>query len=268
MDNDNNHEYCCPPGNTTTSSESSSLERALSDIEIVRAAYPDETTTSSSTATVRLKHKTDTTEAMSMETNDADTTSNSVVEVDVVMPTFPLHVTLYLSTTQHTYIVLEWNDGYPTRTPLQIARHRNDDNPQHPKQRIEQTVHAVRATALEYFEDGVEAGLACCSTALETWNNYNSTRDNRNCDEDHHVVVMEQPQVFSESIHITYPWFTSSDDSAIHDRKSIFVGHVCPIHHEAHVQPALQQLLCNNNKLQRATHHMVRTCIEIDWYFW
>jgi hypothetical protein len=235
---------------------SSDIERAISDIEILRSAYPDETT---------FRQLSD--------NLDSDDDIDATTITYLMKRTFPLHVTLYLSTSKRqAFIEFEWNHGYPTRTPLQISVYR-DDNHHNNKQRIERTVQAVRATALECYEDGMEAGLACCSTALEVWNSF---------DDDHTAVCDETepkseesttnipsiplltsvPQAATTSMTRTaaqYQWWTSDESKMIHDRKSIFVGHVCTIRFESDVQPALQQLLSNNNKLQRATHHMVCT---------
>jgi Uncharacterized protein family UPF0029 len=241
--------------------DSSSIERALSDIEIVRSAYPDETT-------FRPCHDNN------IDNDDHDSTATTSAT-----PTLPLHVTLYLSKRQ-AYIVFEWNHGYPTRTPLQISVYR-DDNHHNSKQRIEQTVLAVRATALECYEDGIEAGLACCSTAFEVWNSYGDDHTVA-CDEND---AAELEPVFSsnalsmpfESLSqsttsftttsntttVRYQWLTTDEANMIHDRKSIFVGHVCPIRSESDVKPAIFQLLSSNNKLQRATHHMVCICIRV-----
>ena len=134
-------------------SDSTSIERSLSDIKIVRSAYPDET---ESTA-IQQHHD-------NFKEHDNDSTFGAMV-----MPTFPLHLTLYLSKRQE-YIVFGWNHGYPTRSPLHISVYR-DENNHGDKQRTERTVLAVRATAAECYEDGIEARLACCSTAFETWIN-------------------------------------------------------------------------------------------------
>lgn len=232
------------PGSDDHDFDCSSIERALSDIEIVRSAYPDET------AVVPHSHR---------DTSNTTTTK---------FPTFPLHVTLYLSKS-HAYIVFEWNDGYPIRAPLKISAYRSD-NDNHHKQRIEQTVLAVRATAQECYDDGIEAGLACCSTAFETWNDfYDDDNKNINYNKNTNARVEENDKVSLEtdvSMNVPpttlsntteYQWFSSAESNMIQDRKSIFVGHVCPIRSESDVKPALHQLISNNNKLQRATHHMV-----------
>jgi hypothetical protein len=233
-------------------SDSTSLERSLSDIEIVRSAYPNETET-----TAVQNHD-------NFKTHDNDSTIGAIV-----MPTFPLHLTLYLSKRQ-AYIVFEWNQGYPTHSPLHISVYR-DENNHGDKQRIERTVLAVRATAVECYEDGIEAGLACCSTAFETWNDYDIS-DTGVRDETLEaeltpmgysnvpsILHFSSPQSTTNSMTSTsYQWLTSNESNMIHDRKSIFLGHVCTIRSESDVKPALQYLISNNNKLQRATHHMVR----------
>ena len=145
---------------------------------------------------------------------------------------------------------------------MQISAYRDDNNHSN-KQRLDQTVLAVRATALECYEDGVEAGLACCSTALDVWNGYSENHTDI-CDDGNDVADIEtatppEPSIPNSTAATVrrYQWLTSDESNMILDRKSIFVGHVCTIRYESDVQPALHQLISNNNKLQRATHHMV-----------
>lgn len=240
-------------------SDSTSIERSLSDIEIVRSAYPDETE-----STFMHQHHDN------FKTHYDDNNDSTMV------PTFPLHLTLYLSSKRQAYIVFEWNQGYPTHSPLHISVYR-DENNHGDKQRIERTVHAVRTTATECYEDGIEAGLACCSIALETWNDYDTTGSDTGV-RDETLEAERTPMGYSNVpsiLHLSssqsttnsmtparYQWLTNNEGNMIHDRKSFFLGHVCTIRSESDVKPAIQYLIFNNNKLQRATHHMVRfSCV-------
>jgi hypothetical protein len=245
-----------------------SMERAFSDREIVQSAYPDETTTTTTTTT------TDGTIPNTDHDDDDDTAT----------PTFPLQMTLYLPKQQSTtaYIVLEWNEGYPVTSPLQVVIYRCTKSDANGHQRLEETVQAVRATARICYQDGIEAGLACCAAAFDAWNNDPAS----GCDEVHsgvggttewndtnerNVTHHATPSVTSAlrlhpNTNVTsYTWLTGGESTKIYDRKSIFVGHVCTVPSESDIQPALQQLLYANGgiqskQLQRATHHMVRTC--------
>ena len=107
----------------------SSLELALADIEMMRAAYPDETST-----------------------------------IDSIPEAFPIVVTLQLN--KSDFIDLEFGHGYPTRSNIQVLRYRSSKQ----NERLERAVAAVRRTAQECLENGVEGGLACCAAALEAWN--------------------------------------------------------------------------------------------------
>jgi Uncharacterized protein family UPF0029 len=197
---------------------SSSIERALSDREIVQSAFPDETTIDGP-----------------------------------LVASFPLHLRLYLSK-EHSpaYIILEWNEGYPVKSPLQVSSFRATDD----YKRLERTVRVVQATASQmHLEGGTEAGLACCAAALEAW----SQGDGENRELQQSADLLDTIQLPSsqtdEGNGLLYEWTTGT--TTVNDRKSLFVGHVCPVQAESDVLPALRQLLSSSSKMQRATHHMV-----------
>jgi hypothetical protein len=232
------------PGDTNDCEDSfsSSMERALSDIEIVQSAYPDETVV----------------EVCSSDTDDILKPST----------TFPLHLTLFLSKqelpSKSAYIVLEWKEGYPLRSSLQVGIYRCSKSDEHP--RLERTVQAVRKTATICFQDGLEAGLACCAAAFDEWNNDHDDKHEGNHSNENPTQfrsdtldVLQQIKPIVADTNFKFKWMTG--ELVIHDRKSMFVGHVCSVQSEADIQPALEQLLyrsCSAKQLQRATHHMVR----------
>jgi Uncharacterized protein family UPF0029 len=191
-----------------------SLQLALADVEILRSAYPDET----------------------------------AVENDVTDPTlqYPLHVTLHLSET--AFIQFEFVQGYPGKSNVQVATYRSKAT-EHA--RLERAVAAVRVTALQCLEDGVEGGLACCASALDAWNE----GDEDAPDEERLEVSSPETGQAGPPLPLskTFEWISGEP---LHDRKSAFQAHVCRVNSEADIKPALQQLL-NNSKLQRATHNMV-----------
>ena len=109
-----------------------SLHRALADLEMLKAAYPDEVTTTNTAAA-------------------ADCAS------------FPLHCSFHLSS--DSFVQLEFTSGYPVTSGVQIASYRS---PQ--KGRMNAVVQAIRKAAQECLQDEVEGGFVCCAAALEAWN--------------------------------------------------------------------------------------------------
>lgn len=113
-----------------------SLNRALADIEMLQAAYPDEVSVD----------------------DDKD---------DTAPPAFPLHCSLHLS--PDSFVQLEFVRGYPTLTGLQICRYRSPH-----KARMDAVVCAIRQASLECLSDQVEGGFTCCAAALDAWNEHES----------------------------------------------------------------------------------------------
>lgn len=107
-----------------------SLERALADVEMLTAAYPDEVSCDNG-ATDQL----------------------------------PWHVTLRLSETAHVQLSL--GKGYPTSSNIEISSYRCGSDE---KSRMEAVLVAIRSAAQECLTDGMEGGFACCAAALEAWN--------------------------------------------------------------------------------------------------
>jgi putative IMPACT (imprinted ancient) family translation regulator len=184
-------------------SNNDSLERALADIEILQAAYPDE------------------------------------VDFRVVGTKFPLHATLRLD--DDSSIVLEFVDGYPMQSGVQVSSYRSSE-----KNRIDAAARAVRQVAEECLEDEIEGGLACCAAAMERWQEYEQQQQ---ADKEEEVVDSIQINPPSRQ----YEWFTGEP---FMDRKSMFVAHACRVASEQEVREALTQLLSSSSKIQRATHNM------------
>lgn len=112
--------------------DSPSLERALADIELLQAAYPDE--------------------VVFEERSSTEPES------------FPLLVTLHLST--ETFLELEFRHGYPHDSNIHVSRYRSTKE----YHRLEKAVAAVKLASDNCLELGAEGGLACCASALEAWN--------------------------------------------------------------------------------------------------
>jgi hypothetical protein len=177
---------------------------------------------------------------------------------------FPFQVTFQFSTT--VSCVLEWREGYPLTEPLHLVAFRSSTS--HDKVRLEAALTAFRQHAEECFALQIEAGLTCCSAALEAWNAYtevsNCTTSKENADDDEMRLPKKEAVTKTENATIqSYQWMTGEP---LLDRKSTFQAHVCNIHSDADVPPALFQLLQSSTKLQRATHNMVRADSQLVYF--
>ena len=194
---------------------SDSLDRALADIAMLQAAYPDE-----------------------IDVCDA---------IDgAQMPQFPLQVALKLEENANSSIILEFVDGYPMRTGVQVASYRSAD-----KDKIDAVARSVRLAAEECLQEGMEGGLSCCATAMEMWQFFDAQKlqhIDTSCENNNSIesIPLNQP-----SRH--YEWITGEP---LMDRKSAFVAHACRVSNEKEVREALAQLLSSSSKIQRATHNM------------
>ena len=207
-------------------SVSESFDRAMADIEMMRAAYPDET-------------------ASEPETTTASSDCHRLSRHE-----FPLHVTLNLSET--AYIQLEFTEGYPTESNVLISSYRSSPDE---KKCMENAVSAVRSAANECLEDGIEGGLACCAAAFQAWN---ESYTDQKCEKEampssDDAELDSKPAVLPASSK-TFHWISGSP---LVDRKSTFVAHACRISSEVEAREAIRQLIENNPRLQKATHNMV-----------
>jgi Uncharacterized protein family UPF0029 len=215
--------------------ESSSLDLALADVEILRSAYPDET---------------------SLDDNPS--------------AAFPLHLVLHLSET--AYIQLEWNYGYPVTSNVHVAVYRSKRPSDHG--RLEQAVAAVRIAAASCQSEGVEGGLACCAAAWDAFHSHSTVDqhdttiaptpiddDNRNGTSSL-LIRPDGAPIPSISPPPQQPHYAWMIGEPLTDRKSVFLAHLCRIQLESQIQPAIQQLLQSHSKYQRATHNMVRVVCD------
>lgn len=210
--------------------ELESLELALADVEILCSAYPDET---------------------------------KDVTLEQTSSQFPLHLILHFSET--AYIQIEWVQGYPVKSNIQVATYRSK-----PLEyaRLERAVKELRMAAELCLLEGVEGGLACCAAAFYAWNSDTTDSfDEMNLSLDSTSVPLvtaatshcsgshqhQHKQSLKSNLQ-TYSW---NSGNPLIDRKSTFIAHACRIAAESEVQPALQQLLNSHSKFQRATHNMV-----------
>jgi hypothetical protein len=186
--------------------EEESFERASADLEIIQAAYPEELTAHNDTPTF-----------------------------------FPLKFTLNL--TEHAFVTMELQEGYPTSSGVQISSYRSRPDE---KSRMEVTVSAIRRASLECQEEEMEGGITCCSTALESWNDYDEGKE----PEPESEKIEAMPKVDTN-----YEWISGEP---LVDKKSTFQAHLCRLNSEQQVHEALHQLITGSSKIRRASHNMVR----------
>jgi Uncharacterized protein family UPF0029 len=211
-----------------------SLARALADVELVASAYPDE---------VQLPGNLQ----RWMKRDDANDHTANAIEGNNVQ--FPIRFTLHFDLT--SFVLLEMTAGYPSRgAGLRVVSFRNNSSEN--KARMELAVSAIREASLECLEEGVEAGLMCCSVGLDRWNEgADGAASSTLCDTIDHIVRSD------EDAEGSYVLSWVSGDPIV-EKKSVFQAHVCRISMEAQVQSALRKLIGGSSKLQRATHNMVR----------
>ena len=140
---------------------------------------------------------------------------------------------------------------------------------QHNKAGIDAVAHRVREVAQECLDEQMEGALACCTAALEEWNEQ----------QERLVLENERQSVLSSSSSspattvssvgtgrsqsgtaLSMPpplkHFDWVSGEPLLDRKSTFQAHVCVVHTEQDVLDALSVLIDNSSKLQRASHNM------------
>jgi hypothetical protein len=220
-----------------------SLERARADLEMLLAAYPDEVVQQQ--------------QSLSDDHHDFEEEEDNLHTL-----CFPLQYLLRLSSTAHIH--LQTTHGYPIQSNVQIHGYRCSPEE---KSRMEATVSAIRQMSKVCLEEGVEGGFRCVSIALETWKEEDAAcpSEVKNDTFDRTLATTPQPTQDGYNSNTTtasssFHWISGT---SLVDRKSVFVAHVCRIHREVDVQPALQSLLESNPKLQKATHNMVTKKIVV-----
>jgi hypothetical protein len=194
-----------------------SFERAVADLEMLAAMYPDETSVS---------------EAVSTSTS-----------------TFPLQVTFRFSETAHIQLALVV--GYLIDTGIQVVSYRSSPEE---KARMEEAVTVFRSTAKECLDDGIEGCYACCAAALETWNDFDDGGNDTEIDPSAEGTELAQHEPEPQPPEKVFHWISGEP---LVDRKSTFIAHACRISSDKDVREALHQLLDGNVKLKRTTHNMV-----------
>jgi hypothetical protein len=232
----------------------SDVARALADLELVAAAYPDE---------VELPP-----ELKNAESEDG-ANERAII--------FPIQFELRFNPA--SIVKLEMPAGYPTRGPgLRVVSYRS--NSAECKPRLELAVSAIRKASLKCFEDGIEAALACCAAGLESWREWSDlplskhpTVDRADSEASTSAIALDGNSLVVDHIDNSALPFGSSElpeavewvsGNPIVEKKSVFQAHVCRIACEAQVRAALHRLIDGNSKLQRATHNMVRSILSYE----
>lgn len=211
-----------------------SFERAISDLQILLAAYPDE---------ILL-----------------DGQSSNGDNDDFDRPNwFPLIFTLTLPKDGHKFgasVTMEFPKGYPTSKSLEVISYRS--SPTVKKEIIEQVVNAINQTAFEALNTygGEECGLTCCAAAIDSWTTLIEAEQQIISDQEQAAVeVQNQERINQDDLDIH--WITS--ENTLIDRKSVFQAHLCIVSSEDMVKRAVNKLIEGSTKIQRATHNMVST---------
>ena len=257
-----------------------SFERASADLEILRAAYPDEI-------------------VCQLTTNEGNGVDNQVVhqteeeDVEQHLPSsFPLIFTLKLAhphlnndnnhgqeqqteksqTKIYATITMEFPKGYPMNKSLQVLSYRSSNAIS--KEIIEEVVLSVKQTALEAFDiygdgggdgGGEECGLSCCATAIETWTDLLEQQEQEERMRNDAKELQQQQDYEQRGNDDDIQWITSEE--ILMDRKSAFQAHLCIISSEDMVKRAVDKLLLGNTKLQRATHNMVSWKYIVEFFY-
>lgn len=138
-------------------SNDESLDRALADLELLKAAYPDEVTCGD---------------------NNNDLPSS-----------FPLYCSLHLS--PDSFVQLEFKQGYPLTSGIQVSKYRSPE-----KGRMEAALGAIRESAQTCLDDQVEGAFTCCAAALEAWNEHQQSENNEKAlleEEKKELLLSQQP---------------------------------------------------------------------------
>ena len=226
-----------------------SFERASADLEMLRAAYPDEITLGCGYGHELNKDK------------DADKSQHEAD--DEQQPNwFPLIFTLDLRNQDKenkfgATITMEFPKGYPMSKSLEVVSYRS--SPSTKKEIIEEVVKAVKNEALEAINTygGVECGFSCCAAAIECWttlieseqqllHDRKEKTNKENCKANKYDI--------DDDIH----WITS--ENTLVSKKSAFQAHLCIVKSENMVSRAVNKLIEGSTKIQRATHNMVCSC--------
>lgn len=200
--------------------DAESYERALADLEILQAAYPDEISTDSI----------------------GDDCGPLIFTISL-----PMSNTNNISDKMFgANITMEYPRGYP-RNAIEILSYRI--NPKFDKKFIESVVDVVRLKAKEGMENAEESGFACCAAAFQQWSECLEGLEKNNVIENEISEQIDEPKTVED---IT--WITS--EKTLIDRKSVFQAHCCIVSSSEMVKQAVEQLIMNNSKIQRATHNM------------
>lgn len=131
-----------------------SLERALTDLELLQSAYPEE--------------------VIILDGDNED-------QVDVLPTNFPIRFLLLLQKDTTTFVKMEIPVGYP-KVGLRIISYQAGRNTKsfqrsYMKDRLDHVVTSMREVAIQLEQDEMESCFSCCATGLESWENFTHTND-------------------------------------------------------------------------------------------
>jgi hypothetical protein len=239
----------------------SSLELALADIEMLQAAYPDEVH--------QVHHHQDTT---APDTLTAAFPIQCLVYLDSIEEQQQHHHQQQRKQQQVSQVTLEWNEGYPVTSGIQVASYRFASSSSS-KARMDALLAAIKQVSEQCQQEEMESGLACVAAALRAWNDFDGGNDDNgttahhgNSNEWNDNDEQQQQHQTTLPSKLSHPSSTTLQQSPSYfwisgqpliDRKSAFQAHGCRVESEQQVHQALEQLLTSHSKLQRATHNMV-----------
>jgi len=232
----------------TAESDDWSISRAIADLEILTAAYPDE---------VIVPY-----ELLSNE-NEDNHNLQFPLSFTLELPSFHNKHEASSSRNKTDSITMQFPKGYPVKAPLQIHSFRCGTG-NSVKSAMEQAVHAAKAAASECFEHEEEAGLMVCQAALSTWDQFMQEQHQKDQDQ----IALQKLELQQKYAHEMFEdgediqWISSNN--LIVDRKSTFQAHITVIDSDDMARRALQKLIRGSSKIQRATHNMVsHVCFSI-----
>ena len=227
-----------------------SISRAIADLEMLSAAYPDE---------VNIPY-----DLPSFENDDQASKLSFPFTFTLTLPDPSTITNTGSPSTSNnksaSFITMDLPKGYPTKAALKIQSYRcggGSTESSMTKYPMEQSVQAAQNAALECFENEEEAGFQVCQAAISTWEEFIQELYEKDQDElalaqlelqDKHEKVM-----LEEGEGIT--WISSTN--LLIDRKSTFQAHITVVNSDDMVQRALRKLIGGSTKIQKATHNMV-----------
>ena len=253
------------------------ISRAIADLEILAAAYPDEVVIPYDLS--KLHSGEDKLSNNDINQNENEQNVTSPLTFTLILPDPLTFISISSeekarlrnsskdtrqnkSNNNDSFIIMELPKGYPAESKIRIQSYRcgKSELVTITKFHMEQTVIAAQKVASECFESQSEAGLSVCMIAISTWEEciQNQYEKNKREIAMEHLTLQTryERELLEEGDGIE--WISTEEKDLIIDRKSTFQAHVTYVNSEIMVQRALRKLIGGSSKIQRATHNMVR----------